>query len=213
MRHRHPSAGAPSSDGGFTLVELVVTIVIMGAITVPLADFVVSYFVHTTKTSSRLNESHDEQLAAAYFAGDVANVGVRDSSDTLTQSVWTGSFPAGSCGSSAAAADQVLLLRWDDATWSGSAETKVVDSVAYVRATAPGETQLQRVDCSGSTVQTQVVVHNLDPSVTPAVTCAGPTQCTSASVPKTIRLQVGISDPAGDGQPFTLTLSGQRRQS
>jgi prepilin-type N-terminal cleavage/methylation domain-containing protein len=201
---------------GFTLTELVITIVIMAVIILPLGNFVIEYFINTGTTVARLSESHDEQLAASYFAQDVANVGTRDSNLNMQQSVWTGSFPSGHCGASVAAGDQVLLLEWDDRWWNNSVtparEEHRIDAVAYVRATASGETQLRRIYCKGnSQVSDNVVVHNLDPGVTPLVTCS--TTCTAAAVPASISLQVRIAEPSSDGQPLTVTLNGERRQT
>jgi prepilin-type N-terminal cleavage/methylation domain-containing protein len=202
-------------DAGFTLIELLISVVIIGVITVPLGNFVIEYFLNTGATTGRLSESHDEQLAASYFAQDVANAGLRDASLNPLQSVWTGSFPASSCGSSAAAADQILLLKWDNPSWDAATrtETKRTDSVAYVRATASNETQLQRIYCQGSTVvSTVIVVHNLDSTVTPAVTCT-PATCTAATPPTAVNLQLAVAVKSRDAQAFTMTLSGQRRQS
>jgi prepilin-type N-terminal cleavage/methylation domain-containing protein len=97
-------------DDGFTLVELLMSIVILGVIAAPLAAVVIGYFKNSAATSARLNESHDAQIAAAYFAQDVQGIGVRDYDDTtsayfpLLQSVETavaadgGSNPCGPAG-------------------------------------------------------------------------------------------------------------------
>lgn len=200
------------SDAGFTLIELLVAVVILGVITVPLANFVIGYLLNTGTTAGRLSESHDEQIAAAYFAQDVANVGTRGADQALTQSVWPGSFPAGACGAGAASADQVLLLKWDTVTWNGTAETVRTDAAAYVVKVGSGETQLHRLYCQGgSQVSDVVIAHNLDPSVTPQVSCSA--SCTAAAVPTTVTLTAGIASSTGSGQPFTLSLSGNRRQS
>lgn len=192
------------------------TIVIMGIITIPLGNLVISYFVNTATTTGRLSESHDEQIAAAYFAQDVANVGTRDASQNLTQSVWTSSFTL-PCGTAVAATDQVLLIRWDDRSWNGASENSVVDSAAYFKVAASGETQLHRRYCIGTTQQSDiVVVHNLDPSVAPTVTCTIPSTCAGTvanPVPATVTLQIGLKSSSGSGQPFTTSLTGNRRQS
>jgi prepilin-type N-terminal cleavage/methylation domain-containing protein len=198
-------------EAGFTLIELLITIVIMGVITLPLANFVIGYFVDTSTTTGRLSESHDEQLAATYFAKDIANVGVRSGGTSLQQSVWQGSFPVGSCGSSASSANQVLLLEWDNITWNGTAEVVRLDAAAYVKVVASGETQLHRVYCQGTTqVSDIVVVHNLDAATAPAVTCS---PACAPTVPTTVNLQLRIAEPSGRGQPITMTLTGQRRQT
>jgi len=67
-----------SDDRGFPLVEMLVAIVVLGVITVPIGNVVISALKHTDDTSSRLTESHDAQLSAAWFAQDVANFGTRD---------------------------------------------------------------------------------------------------------------------------------------
>jgi prepilin-type N-terminal cleavage/methylation domain-containing protein len=64
-----------SDDRGFPLVEMLVAIVVLGVITVPIGNVVISALKHTDDTSSRLTESHDAQLSAAWFAQDVANFG------------------------------------------------------------------------------------------------------------------------------------------
>jgi len=212
MKSRNRISDRGDRDGGFTLIELLMTIVIMGVITVPLGNFVISYFVNTATTTGRLSESHDEQIAAAYFSQDVAGVGTRDATQNPTQSVWDGSFTA-PCGTVIAAANQSLLLKWDDPTWNAATETNVIDAAAYFKVVTPSETQLHRRVCIGATQQSDIVViHNLDPGITPAVSCS--TTCTGTNpVPKTITLQIGLKASSGSGQPFTTSLTGQRRQS
>jgi prepilin-type N-terminal cleavage/methylation domain-containing protein len=201
-------------DSGFTLVELLIVIVIMGVITIPLANLVIAYFVNTATTTGRLSESHDAQIAAAYFGQDVANVGTRNGTQTLTPSVWQSPFPAGACGSSASSANQVALLTWDDISWSGTAQNVTVDSAAYIIVSTSQETQLHRIFCSGPTQvsQTQqsdvIVTHNVDTGVGIQLTCSTP--CSSAAV---INLTLGIKERSGKGQPLSVTLTGQRRQS
>lgn len=64
-------------ERGFTLVELLVAIVILGIIAVPLGNVIIGYLRNTDATTARLSESHDAQVSAAYFSADVASVGVR----------------------------------------------------------------------------------------------------------------------------------------
>ena len=65
-------------DAGFTLVELVVAIVLLGIIAVPLGSALLSFFRNTNATSDRLAESHDAQISSAYFGQDVQSIGVRN---------------------------------------------------------------------------------------------------------------------------------------
>jgi len=55
-------------DRGLTLIELLITITILGLIAAPLSAAMIVYFQHTDDTTSRLSLSHDAQIASSYFA-------------------------------------------------------------------------------------------------------------------------------------------------
>jgi hypothetical protein len=134
--------------------------------------------------------------------------------------VWRGSFPAGACGAGVAAVNQILLIEWDNVTWNNSSNTESsrTDAAAYVKVTSGGETQLHRYYCHSvspaSLITDTVLVHNLSNSATPSVTCSTTCEGTAQNpVPTTISLSAGVKKGATGGQPFTLNLTGQRRQS
>jgi prepilin-type N-terminal cleavage/methylation domain-containing protein len=204
-------------DGGFTLIELLLTIVIVGVITLPLGNLVIEYFQNSTKAAARLNESHDAQIAAAYFAQDVGSIGRRNqSSQTLVQSVWTGTTtpaPPYVCGSNTT---PVLLLAWDQFTGPGTTPTTI--EVSYITQTVGTETRLVRLRCSGTSAvdSSAVLAHDIDPGAAPAVVCSGggSASCTDyPSVPTTIKLVLSINDRFDRGAAYSLTLTGQRRQT
>lgn len=205
-----------AADHGVTLIELLVTIVILGIIAVPLGNAMIGFYTHTDDTTERLNESHDVQITAAYFAQDVQSTGTRDWSAypyPLRQSVEqdvapeAGLYPCGTAGGPAA----VVRLAWDEP--QSASGVPVVMRVAYVVEVTGAKRQLRRVTCAGSAVPTSdlVVAHNLDPAA-PVVSC--PAACTAApAVPQIVTLTLYIKDAASTGPALTVVLSGQRRQT
>ena len=211
-------AGRRSSgaDDGFTLVELLLAVVIMGVITVPLGGVVVGYLRNTDETTGRLLESHDVQIASAYWAQDVAGVGTRSTASpfALTPSVETAVpyasslYPCGTAGTT-----PIVTLAGDDASAPG---TTTLVRVAYVVQTTAGQGELHRLRCSGSAavLSDVTVAHDLDPATPPTVACSTPTACNAApNVPRTVNLTLTLKDPKNRGAAYAVVLTGQRRQS
>ena len=67
-----------TAERGFTLIEVLITISLMGVVSLALSDLVIGALRQMTATSDRMDVSQDEQLGAAYFARDVAALGLRD---------------------------------------------------------------------------------------------------------------------------------------
>lgn len=203
-------AGRPTGDRGFTLVELVLTVLITGVITVPLAGAAIGYFRNADSTTGRLLESHDVQMSSAYWSHDVASIGRRSGTAPypLLQSVWVGASSLYSCP---VAGDPVVSLAWDDFSSAGAASlVQVVYSVS-------GGVELHRVRCqltAGVLVvgRDVTLAHRLDPATRPAVSCS--TSCTAApGVPSSIDLRLTLEDPQSRDAGYVVTLVGHRRQS
>lgn len=200
-------------DAGFTLVELIMAIAIIGVITVPLGDVVLGFLKNTDATTARLLESHDVQIASAYWAQDVASVGTRDPAYALTPYVESGVaydsglYPCGPEGTPIA----IARLAWDD--FDGAGEARVV-RVAYFRQ----GTELHRLRCNGSSVKVSDVIlaHNLDPNpdplTPPMVTCT-PACTTEPAMPTTVTLNLTLKGPNSGDAAYNVALTGQRRQS
>ncbi|GAA4417763.1 type II secretion system protein J [Actinokineospora soli] len=202
-------------DDGFTLVELLVAVVILGVIAVPLAHALLGVFGRQDETAARMALSHDEQISAAHFARDVAAVGRRDQTAAMTASgnqpmlpsvQLAAAYDAGgvTCGDATTPTALVRLLsdRWDT---SGASPVVRTDVVAYYL--AGGE--LRRLKCAGSAtpVSDIAIAHHVDPA-TAAVTCSS--ACGAATVPQRVTLAFTVTAPRADPHPITLT--GQRRQ-
>lgn len=196
-------------DAGFTLIELVMTVTILGVITIPLGNFMLEYLANYPTTTQRLSDSHDIQIATAYFSQDAANTGVRGGAPSydLQQSAWVATNPPASfCGQSGGTL--VLLLSWNVPSVPGSAPSGVRSSAAYVKSART----LHRIYCASGTTQSSdvTVVHNLQSA---SATC--PTACDGALPPTTFTLSLSISGVGTDAAapPNAVTLTGQRRQT
>ena len=205
-------------DDGFTLVELIIAILIIGVITVPLGNVVIGFLKNSDATTARLLESDDAQITSAYWAQDVASIGTRSADYTFKQSVETaptvvpydsGLYPCGA----AATPDAIVRLAWDDFTRDG---LLTVVRVAYVvTQTAAGPTELHRLRCEGSAtpVSDVILAHDLDPDPLkpPTVTCS--TTCNAPAVPASVTIKLNLRDPNNHGSAYVIELTGQRRQS
>jgi prepilin-type N-terminal cleavage/methylation domain-containing protein len=208
----------PSGESGVTLIELLVAIVILTVIIAPLAAALIAYLRNTKATTDRMAESHDAQIAAAYFSHDVQSVGMRDWSTppfpaiaSIELGVAMNATPYG-CGSDATA----VLVRfvWDDP----AVGSPTLRSASYVVKDVGSERQLRRITCSpvGTVAADVVLAHNVDPATAPTVTChdaAGIAMaCDTATMPASVTLTLIVRAP-GDDTPYTVTLVGQRRQT
>ncbi|WP_112243948.1 PilW family protein [Kribbella monticola] len=205
------------SEGGFTLVELLVAIVIIGIIAIPLSGVVISALKNTTTTEERMDLSHDAQLSSSYFARDVAAVGIRDYDNVngnslpfkpsvqLNAAYNQGGYTCGAVGTPTASV-RLLSDSWDPADSMTSPKTVVI---AYYLKTVAGSIELHRLKCSGSDTPVDVpIAHNVK-SGSVTVTCSS--TCESADVPNEITLRLMATKPSvGD---YPITLNGQRRQS
>jgi prepilin-type N-terminal cleavage/methylation domain-containing protein len=196
-----------ADDGGFTLIELLSTVIIMGIIIIPLGNFMLEYLKNTTDSQDRIADSHDMQIATAYFSQDVANMGVRDSSGNLQASAWT-SASSPYCGSGAGSL--VLLLSWSavNTTTVGGVTTETtskVSSAAYVNES--GVLHRLYCDSGNSTTSDTTMAHNFA-----GATVVCDTTCNAVPPPTTITLNLSIASTGDRTAPDTVPLIGHRRQ-
>ena len=150
------------NDDGFTLVELTMSILIMSVVVVVIGGALIFGLKTFGSTTQRLSESHDLQLAASYFAPDVA------SAKTVSLTADPSCPVSGSV---------VLTLAWTDPT-SGN----VV--VSYIAQTITGGKQLVRHLCASGSSADVVVVHALGTVGSPVcpTSCSGTPASASISI-------------------------------
>jgi prepilin-type N-terminal cleavage/methylation domain-containing protein len=208
-------------DAGFTLIELIITIFMLGVVIAPLTAVVILQLKNTDSTSARMSESHDAQLAGAYFAQDAQAIGVRGAytstaEPSFVQSVETnaaaggGLYPCGTGGTP----DAVVRLAWDDYD-DATVASRTQKRIAYV---VEGS-ELHRIECAASSavVSDLTIAHELvAPFASISCTNAAGTamSCTGSTLPATVSMVLTIQDPdSGSATPYEVTLTGQRRQT
>ncbi len=150
MHHRRsPAPAQPATDeGGFTLVEVVIAIVLLGILLLPLAfGFRVSVTTSITATEV-LDSAVARQQLASVWADDVANVDATGY-NTSTSGVCrvSASNPGGT---------PILNLNSTEATPTGPVTTRVT----YFRRSSGSTTELVRVRCTGITPATYSSARN-----------------------------------------------------
>lgn len=200
------------TDDGFTLIEMMMTVGIMGIIAVGLTGVVISYFRTTVDTQARMTESQDVQFAATYWQRDVASIGIRTydaatKTFELQQSV--GVTPA--CA--LPGGDVVATLAWTEFTSLDSTDNGRRVTVSYLAVGSGAPFELRRVRCTDGTVDSNIAVaHSL--TLPPGLSCVPGCASAGNSVPNQVDLTLSIIDPEGNGTTaYTATLSGERRQS
>jgi prepilin-type N-terminal cleavage/methylation domain-containing protein len=203
------------SDDGFTLIELVLSVAILGVVASALCGIMLQYLKTTSDTSARLTESTDQQFISTYWQNDVSSLGQRALVATIiapTQSVFVGAAYTGGCR--IAGSGVVVAFSWNefayDVSDAAAAWNTTLQEVSYVTVANGTRLTLRRVRCHGGTVDAPVTVaHNL--TATPTIACD--TACGSATLPNRVSMTFTVRDPDRPTSPgYTTTVSADRRQ-
>ncbi len=165
-----------SGEEGFTIVELIMAVAILGILSTTLGVVGVVMFKTLRSTQDRLNESRGPRYASVYWVPDVASTDFVNPTAPGLPIV---------CG----AAGPLVTLQWTDTTTTG------VTTVSYAVTTVGGERKLERRYCpNGSTTPTRatVIAPNLaNPGA--VVTCGNGTTysaCTNLDADKSLKLAI-----------------------
>jgi prepilin-type N-terminal cleavage/methylation domain-containing protein len=192
-----------SSEHGFTLIELLIAMMVSGLILAAASTGFITTARGMVDLHDRFVQSHDAQLLAAYFPSDVQSANPNLGVDT-NPGAWA------ICAGSAPADDNVLQLQWVETTGAVATPFAVSYRTREVPrpSPAPADWQLVRYYCSGTTVHSDVVAHNLAQQVgttAPPLPKVDPTPFTGRKLTLTL-----FSAPATAG-PYSYTFSGQMR--
>lgn len=208
---------------GFTLIEMVITISIMGVVVVALCGIMIAFAKNTRATAARLDESAAVQFVAAYWQRDVSSIGIRSTTYDQTahnfplQNSVNVSLGVGVCASAVSAAGTNLItLAWNEYA-STSPTTPNLVTVSYV----VNGRNLTRIRCHYVNSSSTWIVDSTNTlsnriSGTPTVSCDGGS-CSGLSVaPDVVTLSLTVLDTSNDASgshPYSVVLTGERRQT
>jgi prepilin-type N-terminal cleavage/methylation domain-containing protein len=156
-----------ASEDGFTMVELVMAVAILGIISITLGVVGTVMFKTLGQTQDRLTESRGPRFASVYWVPDVASADVVNPSTAGVPTV---------CG----AAAPLVTLQWTD-------DRTALTTVSYGIVTTGVVSKLERRFCiNGSTLPTRTTT--IAPSVAPSattVTCGNGTSYSACTTPDT----------------------------
>lgn len=204
-------------EDGFTLIEMVISVAILGIVSAALLGIVLQYLQTVTDTSARLNESTDQQFVSTYWQNDVSSLGRRNlnvasGSFTTEQSVFVGMAGPDGCGSSAGSV--VVAFAWNEFPVGVSAPADpwsfTPHGVAYVTEPQGTRLLLQRIRCrNGVSSSPRTIAHNL--TGVPTISCDP--NCGPTSLPDRVSMTFTVKDADHENSAgYTTTVSADRRQ-
>ena len=204
-------------DGGFTLIELIISVAILGLIMTAITSAIFVSLTQLTSSEKRLWESNDLRLVASRFSTDVSGANTFETSATTAT--------ASACGNVAVASTllEITGTRFNPDSppaTPGVALTTTITTYVTAAGTDPATLELRRLVCTsgpaGTATTTQTLARGLaDGTVNgrpgPVVVCTnigGSTVACDATTAAVVKLT--LTPASGDTQ-LTTTLLGRRR--
>ena len=186
-----PPRSERAREGGFTLVELLVSIAIMGIIIVPIAASLFLGLRTSDETANRLAGSNDAQLLSSWLPPDVQSAGNQSGDVVATPTVNT----------DCSGVNNVLRLRWRATEVAGGTSTTYVAAYAITQAST-GEYRLVRSYCVGTAAAVpHVVARNL----------AGPSAVAISTSGTKVTMTVTEKNTPTAPTSYVFSVSGYRR--
>lgn len=205
----HLRARTRRTQAGYTLIELIVAITILGAITGAITATFLTANNANADVSERIHESNDAQLTAAFWTADAqAAGGVNPVTGTTDPGL--GVFTTGDGGCNLGGGALAVGFKWKE--WasrdsSTTADTFVTRVAAYVY--RAGTAELERRTCADGAT-TGVVTLATRVASLPTTSCDPIASC--PGLPNTVSITVTeTNDPQTAPSPYTFTLSATVR--
>jgi Tfp pilus assembly protein PilV len=195
----HDEQQVPRRDRGASLIELLISIVVMGIISTVLLAVVATFLRNDSSSSQRIDESRDLQQITAYLPGDLSSAFLTELTvDTDGNGVVDAAEPstAVACPGYSTAGNNVLSLKWNESFGGTTKQAR-----AQYRTQVVGtETRIVRITCSGvslgtATVQTVARQLRTTNPVTVAVNGALVTLTLTEKSGRTLTISVTTQNP------------------
>lgn len=206
---RRIRARAQRSETGFTLLELVISLVLLTMITGAITAAIVGSFSSTGASAQRTKESNDAQIIGAFLTRDAQAAGGTDPQTGLADpTLGVSTTDTASC-----AVPGTLLMRFKWIDRSAATDVPNVASYSY----SSGSQQISRTICVngvGSPVS-QTLAKNVVSSGSPQSPfgwCNGNEGAACPGFPDTVSLRFTESNtPVNAGQPSTYVVTASLR--
>ena len=188
--------GGTRDDGGFTLVELLIVIVIEALIVGGLGSAFILVMNNSTSVKENLNRTTDARNAGWYIVSDARNSSGPETSLSDTASCPDPSPPVAGTPSA------VVRFNWNSTSAAGATTANVVNYVLVSNAL------LRRVCRGGALVSDTALATNV---TSVAVACAPTANCTGS--PTSITATITETQVSAGGAAFQYTVTGAFRKA
>lgn len=194
-------------EAGLTLVEVVISIVILSLIAGALTSAFVTAIRNTPTTSQRLLQSNDAQVIAGFLVRDAqAAGGSNPTTGSSDGTLGVSTTDDADCTNTTAGATLELSFKWNDQTGIDRV-THALTSVHHVAKYyfVPSAKQLVRTTCVGTAPPSSFAMGSSLVSVTPS---CSPSAC---GHPDTVSLTITETNSPVSGATYTYTLTASLR--